>query len=79
MIDSSLKQNDTIFKTLKAFAGNTLVSYRFSSNFTQAGALTVSDKAYGGFSFLAATSWGLFNTYVNNLTYSAQVGQNTAR
>ncbi|KAK5975821.1 VWFA domain-containing protein, partial [Trichostrongylus colubriformis] len=79
VLDSSQQNADSenTFKSIRNFAVQTQLPFRFSADYAQVAAMTLADTAQGGFSYNAAEhSFDNVQMLLSNLTYLGRPGQN---
>uniref|UniRef100_A0A1I7T995 EGF-like domain-containing protein n=1 Tax=Caenorhabditis tropicalis TaxID=1561998 RepID=A0A1I7T995_9PELO len=77
LIDSSLKDSNVTFTILKQFAVTVMQPYNYANALAQVAALSVADKAYGGFSFNAGeNSFDRVSGLLYGMPYIGVDGQN---
>uniref|UniRef100_A0A8R1I1U1 Uncharacterized protein n=1 Tax=Caenorhabditis japonica TaxID=281687 RepID=A0A8R1I1U1_CAEJA len=77
LIDSSLKDSNVTFTILKQFAVQVVQPYNYVNQLAQVAALSVADKAYGGFSFNAGeNSFDRVSELLYGMQYIGVDGQN---
>ncbi|CAI2356606.1 unnamed protein product [Caenorhabditis sp. 36 PRJEB53466] len=77
LIDSSLKDSNVTFTILKQFAVQVVQPFNYVNGLAQVAALSVADKAYGGFSFNAGeNSFDRVSGLLYGMPYIGVDGQN---